>query len=69
MCGCKKKPEPTAIIPPIQSVYDFDNMDEFFFPDTPDGLLASELEKWNKEEHKKLMDLLNDEEDYPLIHD
>ena len=66
----------------------FDNIDDFFlpdvtkYPDTPDGLLAKELNKWVKEEHKKLlddnisdwdvtlMDGLKDEEDeYPLIHD
>ena len=55
----------------------FSNIDDFFlpdvtkYPDTPDGLLAKELNKWVKEEHKKLMDELKDEEDneYPLIED
>ena len=55
----------------------FSNIDDFFlpdvtkYPDTPDGLLARELNKWVKEEHKKLMDELKDEEDneYPLIED
>jgi len=78
MCNCKKKPEPPAVIPPIESVHSMDNIDEFFIPDTPDGLLARELNKWNEEEHKKLMDQLKDwkdldkfedEEEYPLIHD
>ena len=69
MCNCKK-PKPPAVIPSIESVHSMDNIDMFFFPDTPNGLLASELEKWNEEEHKKLMDELKDEEDdYPLIED
>ena len=48
----------------------FSNIDDFFlpdvtkYPDTPDGLLAKELNKWVKEEHKKLMDeLKNQQED------
>ena len=55
----------------------FSNIDDFFlpdvtkYPDTPDGLLAKELNKWKEEEHQKLMDELKDEEDneYPLIED
>lgn len=52
-CNCKKKPEPPAIIPPIESVHNMDNIDEFFVPETT-----------NKE-----LDKLIDEDEYPLIHD
>ena len=63
MCNCRKKPEPPAVIPPIESVYDFDNIDEFFVPQTPDQQLHKELTDW------KNLDKFEDEEEYPLIHD
>jgi hypothetical protein len=63
MCNCRKKPEPPAVIPPIESVYDFDNIDEFFVPQTPDEQLHKELMDW------KNLDKFEDEEEYPLIHD
>jgi hypothetical protein len=75
MCNCKgNKSQPQAKIETpyqkIETTNHFDNIDEFFIPDTPDGLLARELKKWNEEEHKKLMELLKDEDnEYPLIHD
>lgn len=70
MCNCKKKQEPRVetpyqnIFPKIETTSDFDNIDEFFVPQTPDQLLDKELRDW------KDLDKITDEEDeYPLIHD
>jgi len=48
----------------------FSNIDDFFlpdvtkYPDTPDGLLAKELNKWVKEEHQKIKEeMIKEEED------
>ena len=68
-CNCKgNKPEPQPNIrpmvePKIETTSDFDNIDEFFVPQTPDEQLHKELTDW------KNLDKFEDEEEYPLIHD
>ena len=68
MCNCKgNKSQPQAKIetpyPKIETTSDFDNIDEFFVPQTPDQQLHKELTDW------KNLDKFEDEEEYPLIHD
>ena len=59
-CNCKKKKE----LPVIETTSDFDNIDEFFVPQTPDEQLHKELTDW------KNLDKFEDEDnEYPLIHD
>ncbi|CAB5214052.1 hypothetical protein UFOVP185_7 [uncultured Caudovirales phage] len=53
MCDCKKKKE-EPIVEPIKVVV---------YPDTPDGLLAKELDSFYSEEHQKLMDQINKEKE------
>jgi hypothetical protein len=53
MCDCKKKKEPVQISEPV--------IDEFKYPDTPDGQLAKELDNFYSEQHEKLMEQIKNE--------
>jgi len=65
MCDCKKRDR--VILNPkqpvIETTSDFDNIDEFFIPQTPDQQLHKELMDW------KNLDKFNNEDEYPLIED
>lgn len=67
MCNCKgNKPQPRieTPYPKIETTNDFDNIDEFFIPQTPDQLLDKELREW-----KDLDNIIDEDDEYPLIHD
>jgi hypothetical protein len=66
MCDCKKRDR--VILNPkqpvIETTSDFDNIDEFFIPQTPDQQLHKELMDW-----KNLDKFTDNEDEYPLIED